>query len=187
MAINIFTMALMPISQSAAWYLVTLYPYHTLNSSTGTGGSGAPSFYNIVSTIACFYCVWALYNRYLGGNVRELGQYTMGILTICTYYHKYIPSIIATCLVLSNFLLPSYFIVIKWNCTELARNVRNDTSSIAIVWAVIFKLYFISNILLWSFILFKFYKLRTELETNYTELPISNSHINPHWLSRIKQ
>jgi hypothetical protein len=174
-------MALMPISQCMAWYLVTFYPAQTLYSTIGNTGStsAATSFYTIVSAIACFYCVWALYNRYLGGNVRELGQYTMGILTICTYNHKYIPSMVATCLVVSNFLLPSYFILIKWNCTELARNVKNDTSSIAIVWAVIFKLYFMSNILLWSFILYKFYKLRTELETDYTELPISNHH-NPH-------
>lgn len=173
MAINLWTTALMPISQLVSWYLVA-------TSTTGSSTSSSMTqFYNRLGAIAGFYCAWALYNRYLGGNVRELGQYSMGVLTICSYYHKYAPTVLATCLVLFNFLAPSYFILIKWNSTELARNVKNDTSSLAITWANIFKAYFVSNIALWSYVLYKFYKYRVELDRTYSELPNS---ISTEWL-----
>jgi hypothetical protein len=164
----------MPLSQIVAWYMMVSSSSSSSSTTTTIVGM-TTSFYHLISAIAGFYCAWALYNRYLGGNVRELGQYSMGILTICTYYQKYIPSLIATTLVLSNFVLPSYFILFKWNATELARNVKNDTSSLAITWAVVFKLYFVSNILLWSFILYKFYTFRTEIDSHYTVLPIATN------------
>lgn len=155
MSINKATMALMPTSQAVAWYLVMIH-----NNSSDKQQFGI-TFYPSISSIAFFYCAWALYNRYLGGNVQELGQYTMGLLSIATYFQNFIGSIVATGLVLFNFLLVSYFVLIKWNSEELARNVKNDTSSLAIIWAKVFKTYFVSNICLWSVVLYKFYAYRT--------------------------
>lgn len=171
MAINLFTMALMPISQSVAWYLV-------VTGSATVSTASLHTFYSVIRFIAGFYCAWALYNRYLGGNVRELGQYSMGILTICTHYHQYVPSVVATGLVLSNFLLPSYFILVKWNATELARNVKNDTSRVAVAWAVVFKVYFISNLCLWSYVFYKFYTYRESSSSEYTVLPVTTTTTN---------
>lgn len=166
MAINVYLMALMPISQSVAWY-----GFLTSKSSV--------SLYRMVYVVTSFYCAWALYNRYFAGVTKELGQYTMGLLAICTYFQKYIPSVLATTLVLSNFLLPSYFILIQWSPTELARNVKNDTSSLAVTWAIVFKLYFCSNILLWSLVLYKFYTYRHEIDSGtYTVLPTSTTNPN---------
>lgn len=178
MAINVFTMALMPISQAAAWYLVAIYNGGT-SSITGTSNIDQQQqlitkFFPSICSISFFYCCWALYNKYLGGNARELGQYSMGLLAIATYLQNFIGSVVATCLVLFNFFLPAYFILIKWNAEQLARNVKNDTSSLAITWAITFKLYFISNICLWSFVLYKFYMYRTIL-SSYTEVNNNSS------------
>jgi hypothetical protein len=154
-------MALMPISQGIAWYLVLRT---TGSSRTNTISPALPTLtilYTHVSYIAAFYCAWALYNRYWGGNVRELGQYSMGLVTVATYCQNYPFTMVATILVVCNFVLPSYFILWKWNATEVARNIKQDTSALGILWARIFQWYFVSNIALWCTIVYKFYQYHT--------------------------
>lgn len=158
MAINIFPMLLMPISQATAWYLVMMY------NDDAEEQIFAATFYSSICYIAFFYCLWALYNRYLGGVDQELGHFTMGILSIATFVQSYIGSVVGTVLVLFNFLFVSYFFLFKWwKFEELANNVKNDTSSLGITWAVICKAYFVSNISLWSIVLYKFYIHKTVL------------------------
>jgi hypothetical protein len=174
-------MALMPISQSIAWYLV-LRTTGSSSSRTNTITSSTPALpvtvlYTHVSYIAAFYCGWALYNRYWGGNVRELGQYSMGLVTVATYLQNYPFTMVATILVVGNFVLPSYFILWKWNATEVARNIKQDTSTLGILWARIFQWYFVSNIALWCTIVYKFYqyhKLSLLNHRDYHEVPTTS-------------
>jgi hypothetical protein len=143
MAISNIALALMPISQCAAWYLVCTIPM--------------PGLYTSVAEIAAFYCVWALYNRFVGGSEQELGHYSMGAAAITAYFHHRIASLIGAALVLANFLFVASIVVWKWDVNTLAEEVKHDTSSKGIFWAYTFKCYFISQILLWSYILYIFY------------------------------
>jgi hypothetical protein len=153
MGINLFLLALMPVSQSVAWYLVLTKP-----------------LYNSVSAITLFYCIWALYNRYLGGNPKELGQFSMGLAAIATYLKHRPFSLAATGLVWFNFVGVSYLVLWLWDATQLAKTVKNDISSLAITWAYVFKVYFVSNIGLWSVVLYKLY-FRDNLGDDYEVLP----------------
>jgi hypothetical protein len=161
MSINVIAMALMPISQGVSWYFV-------LSNATGT------PLYPTVCGIASFYCAWALYNRYLAGVVQELGQYSMGAAALATYFQHRPLSMAATGLVLFNFVAPGYLIVWKWSVRELAKNVKQDTSALGMVWARIFKLYFVSNIALWCTILYKFYHTNQSSSRLYQQLPITS-------------
>ena len=145
----------MPTSQVAAWFAVLRCP-----------------LYPSVFYTALFYCLWALYNKYLGGVDQELGHYTMGLLALASFFHHRKSSMAATCLVLLNFIVPSYFILYKWDLTELAATVKNDTSEKAIVWAVVFKAYFVSQIALWSVV---FYKLLGYHENSYQRVPVPST------------
>jgi hypothetical protein len=168
MTISILAVALMPLSQCVAWYLVGFdTPGAGRYSATYTtlldSAAWSPSvrlihFYRVVCGIASFYCLWALYNRYLGGAVQELGHFTMGSVALATYFNHWTASMVTSTLVLLNFLLPSYFILWKWNAATLAETVKEDSSSLGIIWACTFKLYFVSQILLWSTILYKFHQ-----------------------------
>lgn len=145
----------MPLSQAVAWYLVL---------------SKNQPLYRSVTAVTLFYCVWALYNRYLGGNPKELGQFSMGLAALATYCHHRPSSIAAVGLVLFNFAGVAYFILIAWDARQLAKNVKNDVSSLAILWAYIFKAYFVSNMALWSLVIYKLC-VRDDGEPVYQELP----------------
>jgi hypothetical protein len=152
MAINTVAMSLMPISQVVSWYLVLNKP-----------------LYPSVASIASFFCLWALYNRYIQGQ-KELGQYSMGLAVLATCYKHRPFSMAATGLILVNFVVPAYFILYKWDAAELAKTVKKDTSSLAILWAKVFKAYFVSNICLWSTVFYKLY--HNEGSPTYTQLPV---------------
>jgi hypothetical protein len=155
MPINIIATSLMPISQAVSWYMVLNQP-----------------LYRSVFAIALFYCLWALYNRFLAGVTQELGQYSMGLAALATWYKSRPLSMAAACLVLLNFGVPAYYILWKWDATEVAKMIKNDTSELAIVWARVFKAYFVSSIALWITILYKFY--RSGGTESYEELPLNN-------------
>lgn len=170
MAISILATALMPLSQCIAWYMVAFDtprttrtpPTYTtlLESSSSPPSARLIHFYQVVCGIASFYCLWALYNRYLGGAVQELGHFSMGSVAVATYFQHLIASMMASTLVILNFLLPSYFILWHWNAATLAETVKGNTSTLGIAWAYVFKMYFVSQILLWSTILYKFLRHR---------------------------
>ena len=157
MAISTIATALMPISQAVAWYAVL---------------ATKPLSYPNVMYTALFYCLWALYNRYIAGVTQELGQYSMGFMTVAAYFQNRPVSMIAATVVLLNFLLPAYYILYKWGLKELAENVKNDTSRKGIIWAIVFKTYFVSQIGLWCTILFKLYRAGT---TSYQRVASNNA------------
>jgi H+/Cl- antiporter ClcA len=139
MSVNIIKTSLMPISQAVSWYMISYQPLY-------------PSVFNI----STFYCLWALYNKYLAGQNEELGHFSMGLLAVATFMKKKNFSIAANILVLANFLIPAYF-VLSWSAKKVAQKVKKSDTDQAILWAHIFKAYFISNIFLWSTVLYKFY------------------------------
>lgn len=153
MPINLVVMSLMPISQAVSWYCILYKP-----------------LYPSVTSIALFYCLWALYNKYLAYESQELGQYSMGLTALATWYKHRTSSMAATCLVLLNFGIPAYYILWKWDAAEVAKMVKKDTSAVAIVWAKVFKAYFVSSIALWSTVLYKLY--RDEGTASYQALPV---------------
>jgi hypothetical protein len=136
MEISIVALALMPISQAVSWYLILEHP-----------------LYASVWKIAAFYCVWALYNRFFVAP-QELGQFSMGFLAVAAYLERKNVSIVGAIFVLLNFAVPAYY-VLSWSPSKLARNVKKSDTQLAIIWAYIFKLYFISNFCLWSMVLHK--------------------------------
>lgn len=67
MAVNVYLMALMPISQAISWYMILRHP-----------------LFQSVSFIAAFYCVWALYNNCIARSP-DLGVISMGILAVTSH------------------------------------------------------------------------------------------------------
>lgn len=141
--INPVATALMPISQSVAWYLLMTPRYDIFKSISG---------------ISAFYCAWALYKKYIGGDAKELGHISMGLLAVASYLEKKNFSIAATSLVLANFAIPAYF-VFTWSAEETAKIIKKTTETDGIIWAYIFKVYFVSSICFWGTVLYKFVKL----------------------------
>lgn len=141
MAINLITMALMPISQGASWYMII-----------------KQSFYPSIFKISIFYAVWALYNRFLMGATLEMGHYSMGIMAVCSVFQKRSACMIACALVLVNFLAFAYWILLLMGPHELAAVFKHDITKTGLVWAWTFKAYFVSQISLWSFIMWKLIK-----------------------------
>jgi hypothetical protein len=144
--INPLITALMPVSQTVAWYLVLTPSYGLFKS---------------VSGISAFYCAWALFKRFIQGESKELGHISMGLLAVASFMQKKNFSIAATGLVLANFALPAYF-VFSWSAQELAQKIKKTTSEEGIIWAWIFKVYFVSSICFWSFVLYRFIKMPSD-------------------------
>jgi hypothetical protein len=143
MLINPLITALMPVSQTVAWYLVLTPSYDLFKS---------------VSGISAFYCAWALFKRYIQGVSQELGHFSMGLLAVASFMEKKNFSIGATGLVLANFAVPAYFIF-SWSAEKLAKNVKKTTTQEGIIWAWIFKAYFVSSICFWGYVLYRFIKM----------------------------
>jgi hypothetical protein len=159
MVYNIVTTTLMPVSQALAWFFV-LSPRFSL--------------YKSVTEIASFYCAWAIYKRFFLGDSGEVGYITMGLLAMMAYLEHKKLSIAATALVLANFLAFAYT-VFTLSAHDLAEAAQGSTSKSAIVWAYIFKAYFLSSICFWSTVLFKFIKYPAALPSSYTPLNSSST------------
>lgn len=152
--INPIRTALMPVSQLIAWYWVI----KNQNDIIG--------LYLHVMLISIFYCLWALYSTIIEKQF-DLGLYSMGICALVCYYHYYYKItnssyniiLYSVGFVLFNYLLPSYMILIAWDAKKLAKIAKNDITPTGITWAYVTKVYFISNIILWSYIFYRFYKL----------------------------
>lgn len=143
MAIHTLAIVLMPVSQAAAWYGVFKKP-----------------LYPTVALFALFYALWAMYNRFLDGDDSELGMISMGLLALAAYYEHREFSMAACVLVLVNFLYPAYYVLLQWNAVTLLAKVKGPVLNPikGLVWAYMFKLYFVSNIGLWGTVLYKMYK-----------------------------
>jgi hypothetical protein len=159
MVYNVVTTALMPISQALAWFFVM---------------SPLFSFYKSVTEIAAFYCAWAIYKRFILGDSGEFGYITMGLLALMSHLQHKKLSIAATALVLANFLVYAYG-VFTMSAHDLAEAAQGSTSQSAIIWAYIFKAYFLSSICFWSTVLFKFIKYPPGLPPTYTSVGSSSA------------
>jgi hypothetical protein len=146
MVIKIIPWLLMPISNAASWYLIVSAPR----------GDEATALLQNVWKIATFYMLWALYNRYLGGRPQELGQVSMGLMALAAVLQKKYPSMAACGLVILNFgvVVP---LLISNGPTGWAKLVYKDTSPLTIVWAYTFTAYILSNVCLWSYVMYRLY------------------------------
>jgi hypothetical protein len=163
--VKIIPMLLMPFSNGVSWYFI-------LNSI-----SNFNSLRSIVCKISLFYTLWALYNKYLGGKPQELGHVSFGLLAlICSPYCYLddffyssqskikIPFFISCGLVVLNFAVVVPLIISMKGPTQFASKVmkekdRNNISTLTRVWGYVFTTYIVSNIILWSFVLYQFYIL----------------------------
>jgi hypothetical protein len=143
MAVKIIPWLLMPISNVASWYLFV---------------SAAPgnALLQRVWKVAAFYTVWALYNRYLGGRAQELGHFSMGLMALAAFLNRKYPSMAACGLVILNFavVIP---IVLSNGPKGLAKLLYNDTSPLTMAWAYTFVSYLLSNVCLWSYLMYRLY------------------------------
>jgi hypothetical protein len=156
--VNPVALALMPVSQLVSWKLIQSETY---------------PLYPTISGIAAFYCVWALYNLWIEGNHRELGHISMGLLAVAAYFEKRNLTIAATGLVIINFFLPVLYLV-PMSAHDMAKLIKESTSTWAIVWAYIFKLYLLSNLALFSTILYKVVQPQS-INNSYTSVSSSAS------------
>ncbi len=87
--------------------------------------------YPTLFKLSCFYGSWAIYNVVTGG--KDLAFVSFGLLASAVHFknHKFI------------FAASS----IK----------KADESTLALMWGYIYKLYFVSNICLWAFVIYKVY------------------------------
>jgi hypothetical protein len=155
--------SLMPMSQIISWYYVIQYQ------------NDIHALYLVVMYVSLFYALWALYNT-LTQHIHDLGLYTMGIVTAVCYYgsqtkNSYNPpssltSSSSKTMILSaltfvwlNFIVVSYWVLYQFNAKKLAEAFKNNTTSTGITWAYVLKSYFISQIILWSFLFYRFYQM----------------------------
>lgn len=146
MVVKILPWLLMPISNAASWYLVVSAPR----------GDEGTALLQQVWKIATFYMLWALYNRYLGGRTQELGHVSMGLMALAAVLQKKYPSMVACGLVILNFGVVVPLIISK-GPTGLAKLLYKDTSPLTMVWAYTFITYILSNVCLWSYVLYRLY------------------------------
>ena len=146
--INPFKTLLMPISQAIFWYLL---------SSTSQR-----DVYTAIFRSAFFYGAWALANKY-GGNKRERAYYTMGLAMVVSYLEQRYLTIVASALVFLNYAVPAY-LLFPMTTKALAKATgkgdgKSAPSTDVKVWAVIFKLYFLSSMAFWISAIYKLTQL----------------------------
>jgi len=152
----------MVVSNAVSWYMVTV-AIATATATATDGGGDLSVLRSSVWKISLFYTLWALYNRYLGGKSQELGHVSMGLLTLTCFFNVLattIPLMLSCGLVVLNFAVVIPMIISMKGPSEFAKKVWNgDTSTSAVIWGYTFTAYIVSNIGLWSYVLFQFYQL----------------------------
>ena len=142
MAVNVFFLALMPISHAISWWAVLTHRHDASN------------FYTAVACIAAFYCAWALYKVIVLGDKNEKGQWTMGLLSATATYGRDYPYAIAGCtvLVIINFAVVVPFFLNR-GVAGIVKLVHKEVTSLTMTWGYVFLTYLLANLVLWSFIL----------------------------------
>mmetsp|Transcript_20179 Transcript_20179/g.32531 ORF Transcript_20179/g.32531 Transcript_20179/m.32531 type:complete len:184 (+) Transcript_20179:103-654(+) len=151
--VKIIPWILMPVSNAASWYLVVV------STNSAHGGVGDPSIKTLLQSvwkIAIFYMLWALYNKYLGGRPQELGHVSFGLLALTSYLEKRYLAMGACGLVVLNFAVVIPLVVSK-GPAGLAKIIWKDTSPMSLAWAYTFTFYILSNVALWSYVLYTLY------------------------------
>ncbi|KAG7359473.1 hypothetical protein IV203_034571 [Nitzschia inconspicua] len=146
--VKIVPMLLMPISNGVSWYLIC---------KKSPGGDQAYALLQNVWKIALFYMVWALYNKYLNGRPQELGHISTGLLALTAYFQKKYLAMGACGLVVLNFavVIP---VIINKGPGGMAKLVYKEVTALSLTWAYIFIAYILSNVVLWSFVLYRLYQ-----------------------------
>jgi hypothetical protein len=142
--ISLFKTLLMPISQAIFWYLLLF--------ASPTTSTTQQDVYTTIFRSAFFYGAWALANKY-GGNKRERAYYTMGLAVVASYLEQRYLTIAACTLVFLNYAVPA-FLLFPMTTKALAKvtgkgDGESEPSTAVKVWAVIFKLYFLSSMAFW--------------------------------------
>jgi len=187
--LRMFTgLALMAVSNAAAWYLVKM-----------ESGSSVSTLRSSVWKIALFYTLWALYNRYPGGREGELGHFSFGLLVASCLATQFlcgpdipekatrIPLMLSCGLVTLNFSVVLPMILSMGGPKAFAEMVwaGEPASGLLLVWTYTFLLYIASNMVLWLFCCYLFYKLPLFPQTNiassmeYTTPTIEQTEYQP--------
>ena len=138
--VNPFGVGLMSLSQVVSWYLV-------LNQGSDQ------QLFDSLSKIAAFYCGWALAHKYLGGNAGELGHVSMGLLAMSASLKSRIGSLVGVGIVLASYCVA--FLIGSTKVLAVAAKTER-MELIVIVWVCLFLTYVVSNLCLWSIVLYKF-------------------------------
>jgi hypothetical protein len=138
----------MVASQAVSWWLVV-------------ESDSSEQLFGNVDKIAWFYCFWALYNRYLAGNVNELGQISTGLLAVACGLKKRNYALAAIILLLLNFAAP-LGMCLSMGPRKVAKLVKKREDSIGVLWACVFLAYLAIQMGLWSVVLQKIYQLPSD-------------------------
>ena len=141
----------MPLSHAASWYLLL---------EAQKSGS-LERFHQTVAAVAAFYCIWALYKRYIDLSVKELGQYSMGMLSVSSMvFGNRIPYLVmvATIVVILNFAMVIPFFINR-GVTGIVKLVHNkEVNTLTMTWGYVFLAYLLGNLVMWSWVLWSLYK-----------------------------
>jgi hypothetical protein len=145
--VKIIPMLLMPVSNGVSWYIMHQSPR----------GDQAYALLQNVWKIALFYMVWALYNKYLNGRPQELGHISTGILALTAYLQKKYLAMGACGLVILNFAVVIPVIIDK-GPAGMAKLIYKEKTALSMTWAYIFSAYILSNVVLWSYVMYRLYQ-----------------------------
>eukprot|EP00532_Pseudo-nitzschia_australis_P002166 CAMPEP_0168190148 /NCGR_PEP_ID=MMETSP0139_2-20121125/16752_1 /TAXON_ID=44445 /ORGANISM="Pseudo-nitzschia australis, Strain 10249 10 AB" /LENGTH=208 /DNA_ID=CAMNT_0008113085 /DNA_START=183 /DNA_END=809 /DNA_ORIENTATION=- len=176
--VSVIGLVLMVVSNATSWFMIT----------TSKSSSSLIPLRSSVWKISLFYTLWALYNKYPGGRSQELGHVSMGLLTLCCLSTMHccsfdgdgrsgnvdagnakwnrhplatkLPLLLSTALVVLNFAVVVPLIVLAKGPAGIAKKVwKGDTSALAVAWGYTFVAYILSNVGMWSLVLYEFYQL----------------------------
>ena len=149
MAVNLFFLALMPISHAVSWWLVLRA------EQKRTDDDNQPDtqyFYFTVASIAAFYCAWALYKVLVGGDKQEKGHISMGFLALSATFLQTYPYVIlaANGLVIVNFAVVIPFFINR-GVAGIVKMVHKEVNGLTMTWGYVFLTYLLCNIVLWCY------------------------------------
>jgi hypothetical protein len=125
--------------------------------------------YTSVYRLSVFYFLWALYNRYMGGQVHELGHFSFALMAAAAYFEKPRFCMAASLLVFVQYAV-AFYLCFSVSASSWALGIHGETTRMAVLWAWAFRAYVISNLGLWGTASNKFSKNETN---DYTILPTS--------------
>mmetsp|Transcript_30012 Transcript_30012/g.72835 ORF Transcript_30012/g.72835 Transcript_30012/m.72835 type:complete len:193 (+) Transcript_30012:223-801(+) len=155
-------MVLMPISQAASWYLIAFRPEE---SSSSSSSSSSRLLYEGLSMASVFYALWALFNVVVRKRP-DLGVISMSILALASYYQKRTLTMVATFLVIVNYVL-ALFLVLGMLQKQLKSQSKQEddkspsssSSSMKKIFPWVFLAYVVSNLILFSLTEYKLWKM----------------------------
>jgi len=153
-------MVLMPVSQAASWYLIAVRP-----EETTTKESSSRLLYEGLFMTSVFYALWALFNVVVRKRP-DLGVISMSILALASYYQKRTLTMVATFLVIINYVLAFVLVLgmLQKQLTKSQSKQEDDkpsssSSSLKKIGPWVFLAYAVSNLILFSLTEYKLWKM----------------------------